>query len=66
MLSISFPLNTIDCVPFCLIYALVCPCTDRYPENTLELVCIVYKAEPFPEFIQNIIAKGGLLNYIKE
>ncbi|MGN0550253.1 MAG: 3-isopropylmalate dehydratase small subunit [Acutalibacteraceae bacterium] len=25
-----------------------------------------YKAEPFPEFIQNIIAKGGLLNYIKE
>ena len=24
-----------------------------------------YKAEPFPEFIQNIIAKGGLINYIK-
>lgn len=25
----------------------------------------VYTAEPFPEFIQNIIAKGGLLNSIK-
>lgn len=25
-----------------------------------------YKAEPFPEFIQNIIAKGGLLNSIKQ
>ncbi|MCQ4023100.1 MULTISPECIES: 3-isopropylmalate dehydratase small subunit [unclassified Ruminococcus] len=24
-----------------------------------------YKAEPFPEFIQHIIAKGGLINYIK-
>lgn len=24
-----------------------------------------YTAEPFPEFIQNIIAKGGLINYIK-
>lgn len=24
-----------------------------------------YKAEPFPEFIQNIISKGGLINYIK-
>lgn len=24
-----------------------------------------YKAEPFPEFIQTIIAKGGLINYIK-
>ncbi|MDP4119840.1 MAG: 3-isopropylmalate dehydratase small subunit [Bacillota bacterium] len=24
-----------------------------------------YQAEPFPEFIQNIIAKGGLLNSIK-
>lgn len=24
-----------------------------------------YKAEPFPKFIQNIIAKGGLINYIK-
>lgn len=24
-----------------------------------------YRAEPFPEFIQNIIAKGGLINYIK-
>lgn len=24
-----------------------------------------YKAEPFPEFIQKIIAKGGLINYIK-
>lgn len=24
-----------------------------------------YSAEPFPEFIQNIIAKGGLLNSIK-
>jgi len=25
-----------------------------------------YHAEPFPEFIRNIIAKGGLLNSIKE
>jgi 3-isopropylmalate/(R)-2-methylmalate dehydratase small subunit len=25
-----------------------------------------YQAEPFPEFIQNIINKGGLLNSIKE
>jgi len=25
-----------------------------------------YKAEPFPEFIQNIIQKGGLLNSISE
>lgn len=25
-----------------------------------------YKAEPFPPFIQNIIAKGGLLNSIKD
>lgn len=25
----------------------------------------VYTAEPFPEFIQNIIARGGLLNSIK-
>ncbi len=25
-----------------------------------------YKAEPFPEFIQNIIAKGGLMNSISE
>ncbi len=24
-----------------------------------------YSTEPFPEFIQNIIAKGGLLNSIK-
>lgn len=24
-----------------------------------------YKAEPFPEFIQKLIAKGGLINYIK-
>ena len=24
-----------------------------------------YKAEPFPEFIQNIISKGGLLNSLK-
>ncbi len=24
-----------------------------------------YKTEPFPEFIQNIIAKGGLLNFLK-
>ena len=24
-----------------------------------------YQAEPFPEFIQNIINKGGLLNSIK-
>ena len=26
----------------------------------------VYFAEPFPEFIQNIIAKDGLVNYVKE
>lgn len=25
-----------------------------------------YKSEPFPEFIQNIIKKGGLLNSLKE
>ena len=25
-----------------------------------------YKAQPFPEFIQNIIAKGGLMNSISE
>ena len=25
-----------------------------------------FKAKPFPEFIQNIIAKGGLLSYLKE
>ena len=25
-----------------------------------------YKAEPFPDFIQNIIQKGGLLNSLKE
>ena len=25
-----------------------------------------YKAQPFPEFIQNIIAKGGLLASLKE
>ena len=24
-----------------------------------------FQAKPFPEFIQNIIAKGGLLNYLK-
>jgi len=26
----------------------------------------VYHAEPFPEFIQNIIEKDGLVNYVKE
>ncbi|NLY70670.1 MAG: 3-isopropylmalate dehydratase small subunit [Clostridiales bacterium] len=26
----------------------------------------VYQAEPFPEFIQKIIASGGLVNYVKE
>ena len=25
-----------------------------------------YKAQPFPDFIQNIIAKGGLLASLKE
>ncbi len=25
-----------------------------------------YEATPFPEFMQNIMAKGGLINYVKE
>ncbi len=25
-----------------------------------------YQATPFPEFMQNIMAKGGLINYVKE
>lgn len=25
-----------------------------------------YRAEPFPEFMQDLIAAGGLLRYIKE
>ncbi|NLB89582.1 MAG: 3-isopropylmalate dehydratase small subunit [Syntrophomonadaceae bacterium] len=25
-----------------------------------------YQAQPFPDFMQNIMAKGGLINYVKE
>ena len=27
---------------------------------------ITYKAQPFPEFMQRIIAANGLVNYVKE